>query len=382
MNIRQRYRNLPGGGIVDKVLYVAMRLAQREFLRRNPPHEPSKEVLRPELMPKNTKIYKELICVTGFGHSGSGAVADLLSEYSSVTVASNPDPNGSLRVRAAEDIEFDVVRGAGGLFAIEGVISKPNVHSQDAVCKMFCALFQRYYSPSSAVYGEHFRCITRKFLDDIIDYKIPSPFGYEFCPQLAGVGKKGFNILYGDEQQIPMFWLKTMDGSCYRRIASEYVKSFLRLIPSEKILVLDQAVSDCTADMDKYSDYFGPLKLIASYRDPRDVYATGISRKEFWIPQDPKVFVKWYMRQINPYLTMRRNDFLLLRFEDLVCDYFATIKKIENFIGLTASDHIRNKKAFDPDVSIKNVGCYKRCSSVNAIEVITNELREYCYEKK
>ena len=137
-NLKRRYANLSGTGFSEKLMYaVFVRLKQVLFsngvidlngLRTRPvkKHLPHREELSSS---------SRIVCLTGLGHSGSGAVADLLSEYDEVQVMSHVDTNGSLRNASTE--EFDLLCGAGGLFSLEEAFVTRNERVRDLAVKLF-----------------------------------------------------------------------------------------------------------------------------------------------------------------------------------------------------------------------------------------------------
>ena len=329
------------------------------------------------------KQYEKLVCLTGFGHSGSGAVLDLLSEYDNVTAKGFIDADGSARTcEQADAIECVFAPLAGGIWTLEKILPNGSMQEMDAFIKLFLAGISSMYNPSSTVYGEAFLNAAREFMDGIVDYCHTDSMGYEYCPHLHGVGENGFRCLYGDDAKMGIFKMRELSIKEYRQIASRFIRKIISLIPSNRILVLDQALSDGSADMEKYIDYFGELKLIAVYRDPRDVYVTARTLGISWIPPKPEDFIKMYNCYgiIDKYLKLNHPNFLMLRFEDVVNDYETSVRKVEQFIDLDAAAHKAIKQAFDPARSQKNIGIHARHPEyAKETEMIGRELRRFCY---
>ena len=161
--------------------------------------------------------------------------------------------------------------------------------------------------------------------------------------------------------------------------ASKYVRTFLSTIQSRPYLVLDQFVSDGNPDIDYHTKYCGPFKQLCVFRDPRDVFVTGVIKNEYWIPKNPEDFIIWYRANVSDYLTYSHPNLLILRFEDFVLDYDNVSEKIMNFVGINKSHHIHPKEWFDPSISCKNIGLWKYFEDQQAIRSIEHELGEYCY---
>lgn len=381
-NLKRRYANLSGTGFSEKSMYAAfVRLKQTLFKRgvvdlngsRTWPvkgHRPHKDALSP--------LPQRIVCLTGFGHSGSGAVADLLSEYDEVQVMSHIDLNGSLRSVSAE--EFDLLCGAGGLFSLEDAFNTNNERVRDLTVKMFLRFVDSLYIYSCGAFNDDFIELTRNFLDKIISWRTEEGLhgGFAFCPHLSVLGTHGQRLVLGSAG---VCWLKDLSVTEYRSIASDYARKVLALISDEhcKMLVLDQALTDGSCDIEKYEDYLGEIRLIATYRDPRDVYATGRILEESWIPSDPDFFVRWYLKRLKPYVHAHHPHFKLLRFENLVLKYNETVGEVEHFLGLSPCAHTRMRAGFDPSCSIKNIGIWREFSDQNVVRYIESKLKELCF---
>ena len=116
--------------------------------------------------------------------------------------------------------------------------------------------------------------------------------------------------------------------------------------------------------IENYSKFFNndDLKIIVLVRDPRDVF---LLNKYVWY-HDPRG-----KRLANPSLRTKVEDFvhdwertfkpipqgkniMRVQFEDLVYRYEETVAEIENFLGISSSQHIRKKEKFNPHKSIEN----------------------------
>ena len=324
---------------------------------------------------------KKIVCITGFGHSGSGAVVDLLSEYACNSVEGFVDHNCSLRKNSGR--EFDILRHAGGLFSLEDAVQNPNPFIQDACVKLFMALVATHYDDPRCSYKTVLVNSARRFLDVILDYSLPGGYGYDFCPHLDYISDRGYDLLFGrtGSRHQAIFFLKNMSVDAYRLAARGFVSSVLGKLASGKVLVLDQIVSDGTADMQKYEAYLDNMKLIAVWRDPRDVFVTAKINGVSWIPHEAKEFSMWY-RRISPYFSMHNMNYKLIRFEKLVHDYRNEVSSIEDFLGLDPNDHVAPKTAFNPDVSSVNVGIYRQylIEFGKDIKVIEKNLEEFLSE--
>lgn len=171
-----------------------------------------------------------------------------------------------------------------------------------------------------------------------------------------------------------------MSVSEYRKIANKYITAFLKTIPSKEYLLLDGADhTGGTNLIQMKKEYWGDYKSLIVYRDPRDIYATGIKKNVSWIPRDLETFVKWYSYLLPDYLKNPSSNFLLIRFEDFCLNYEETSKKINEYVGLDEKNHIYPRKYFNPDSSKNNIGLYNSIDNQEIIKDIERELKEYCY---
>lgn len=347
---------------------------------------------KPYVEPEHT--YKNLVCTMGFGHSGSGVIIDLLSEFDNTSVFGYRDKNGGSPLstdKSIDNMEVDIVRRYGGVFDLEKAFTYKNMYSYIHIMN-FLNLAGFYYKLGSKLfYNDKFMELTQKFIDDITKFKmkVEDPlvgdlafrFKDSFAPMYKNVADP---FVYNEnEQERYIYALKDLTVKEYREIAREYVKSILNIINSKDFLVLDQFLSERSADFEKYHDYVGDYKQITVYRDPRDVYVTGRLINARWIPKDKEEFVKGYDGDlIKKYIETKSKYSLVVRFEDLVLDYDNTVPKILDFLGLKKENHVAPKTQFRPEYSIRNIGMYKNYEDKETIDYIEENLKEFCYYPK
>lgn len=376
------YRN---GGLVDRLCFVAWKILQRRLVRKRIIEYNGERHWRNIPIARYSppaKTAEKIVCLTGFGHSGSGAVADLLSEYQTTTVMSFKDRNGSGQYDGAESYEIDFLKAFNGVFSLERLFDATIRYPKYGDCeiRLFISLIADTVVKTGGIYGEEFLRLTREFVSSLIRAKRPVSYGFSACPHLErlGIGKE--KLFWGEETNY-LYTLRGLSREDYVRIAGDYICQLIRTIESNKFLVLDQAVSDGTADMNRYQSYLGPMKLIAVRRDPRDVYVTGRMLGEPWIPSDPDQFIDWYAgKNILAYAESRHPDLKLIWFEDLILNYKTVVGEIEEFLGLNSADHLLKGQFLTPSRSARNIGIYKTYSDQKAIGKITaafsaNELK-------
>ena len=344
----------------------------------------------PYAEPKNT--YKKLICLQGFGHSGSGALLDLLAEFDNLTVIGYHDFNGgATELNNNKCCEFDFLRIKGGIFDLMSAftINQNNFWLADCKLKDFITMSEYNYRQYGGFYNDKYMELTNEFINKLVDYTdeteygLDSNFAFRFDKALYQKDYVNLRTPYEFHNIKPRYryFLKNLSGDEYLEIAKEYVTSLLKTIESKEYLVLDQFLSDYCANFDLYKKVVGDYRLIAVYRDPRDVYATGILLKEPWIPKDKETFVKWYSKLVKPYIGKSSKNFMMIRFEDLILQNESTTQKVADFLGIDISHHVNKQKYLITEKSSKNIGIYKKLTEHSEqIKYIEDQLKEYCYQ--
>ncbi len=383
----KRFRGLPKGSLVNKLLLILYRRIHNRLIRAkmldiNGKWYPASQPLGLEPLPaEQSDSNRDVICVTGFGYSGSGAVLDILSEYDDVTLVHAVDKDCGKQLDNTVFAEFDLLRHVGGVFDLEAAFQTENAFVRDGKIRAFLRFVAFLYDEEAPVWDDAFLLCTRQFLDSLIHYRCRTGNGgYVFSRHLALLGTRGAELLWGPEGKSDLFFLRDLTVSEYRALAKRYITGLFDGMGTTRHLLLDQAVSDYTAEMERYVDYLGPIKLIAVSRDPRDVYATARLKKEDWIPEDVDSFIANYGPLVNRYTRLHHPDYLLVRFEDVVLNYEVLLRRMEDFLGFRPENHRFVKKSFDPAISRKNIGVYRSFADQATMDKIHKALAPLCYE--
>lgn len=343
------------------------------------------EISRPYKEPKST--YKKLICVTGFFYSGSGAVVDLLREFNNITAICRPDKESGTQLKKSQQQEVDFFRDYSGVLDLESAFEAFYPYVQDLKLKSFITISEYHYR-KGGIYTDKFMQLTWNFINELVEYKKTIP--HVPAGGKAFTVKEGFLLnfknlaspfVFKPENGNIVYFLKNLSVKEYREIAKKYVTSVLKTINSKEILLLDQMLSNGCTDINKLEDYLGKFKNIAVYRDPRDVYTQGIQNNLKFLPHEVEIFAKWYKNYVEPYKNLQHEDFLLLRFEDLILDFENTKKRILEFANIDESHHTKPKSCLQTEVSRQNIGLYKTFEDQDAIKYIEENLSEYCYNQ-
>ena len=152
-------------------------------------------------------------------------------------------------------------------------------------------------------------------------------------------------------------------------------------------LTLDQLVSPY--QVASVLPFFDDLKVIIVDRDPRDIFLLNefVWKRAAYICDTSCVitFIEWY-RSIREHWRIQdaeSSSILRLNFEDLVYNYQESIESIEQFLGISPSDHLDKFKFFDPSHSLKNTRLWHQpeysCVS-DKISLISAMLPEYLHD--
>lgn len=268
------------------------------------------------------------------------------------------------------------------------------------LCKKGCRNGKGLFAPAGFnlknTISKDFLKITEKYISELSDYTYKKDFyHYKF--------KKSYLKYVIDRYRWAIEYLskgklKTANrniATCYfahptQERFNEATKNYFNELFEDKIseiegnyIILDQAISPNNTQV--IHRYFHKSKMIIIDRDPRDMYVDSIQWGDGMEKQyQTKDAAMRYVLQAK---ALRDNmilddDILYVRFEDLIINYDETRLRILQFLGLEEKDHINKKKFLKPEVSIKNIGIwrkfYKECQE--AIDTIKEELPDLCYD--
>lgn len=341
--------------------------------------------------------YYDYVCVSGYGWSGSSAVVDLLHEFKSCYL-----PPAEFRVvkdpYGLDDLYYStVVKGSpeGSVdFAVKDFISYMKFLNQTP------SRFRPGFNYRKLL-GQSFENATREFISSLVNFEyLNSWWMFDFkmdrsewlIRRITGmIINKLMKLLHVRYR----FNSKTSEGKSYfvnvskekfLELSRKYIDDIFTPLISQSTashVILDQAVP--LLNYENEMNFFREPKLIVVDRDPRDIYANLIELN-FWFGKD---FAK--TRDVNKFITMHKasrinrqqlkkdSSVLLLRFEDLIYNYEESIKRVIEFIGLKHDDHTNKREFFDPDISINNVGMWRRVITESEANVIVSDLEDYCY---
>lgn len=332
--------------------------------------------------------------VSGFFSSGSSAMVDLLKEFkgfyeSNAEIRFIKDPYGIVQMENAIVNNWEFINSTA---AISDFLD---------LCRKGCRNGKGLFAPAGfnlkKTISNDFLKITEDYVLELTDYTYKFDFyHYKF--------KKNYFKYIIDRYRWAIEYLskgkfKTANrniAQCYfahpsqERFNEATQRYFCRLFDNHvsedqerSFIILDQAVSPNNTQI--IHRYFKRAKMIIIDRDPRDMYVDDI----LWGENLDKNYQtrEAAMRYVIRARALREgivldDDILYVRFEDLVVNYEDTCMKVLNFLGLEPKDHVNKKKYLKPEVSIKNVGIWRKFYGEcrDAIDTIYEELPDLCYD--
>lgn len=364
---------------LEKILVNSLPLGLYKFLREKHRHptfgDLYKQFLETEAdsFSSESSKFRNIISIQGLGYSGSGAIMDSLREYDNVKILADTDKEGSKSAVKSGFDEIHLLKQAGGLFEIERFLDCDNTFLNDALLGRFIKMTERsdIYRKIPASRQFYFAFL-RSITDGVIFNKRIYYNNYLY----------NYNLDHGS----PLSYLKKMSVCDYRRICKQFLINITNLLYSKGVdfLVLDQLLQDDEYDMNKYLDYIPNLKLIVSFRDPRDVYAYGVEKDIEWIHHhgDVEMFIRFYKNcRLKNLDISSSSGYLVLRFEECVTDYDSQMARIVEYLGLDETHHVAHRTFFDPDISKNGIGIWRKSPlSKDVFSRIYEELHEYCWE--
>lgn len=323
--------------------------------------------------------YQHVISVQGYGYSGSGAVVDILREFSDVTVYGSIDADYSGATSKMGYSEFDICRHPGGLFEIERYLNSDNLFFNDAVIKRFLSFIdKRFCKRGNLLYTENFRMNLLRFLNEIVDFSVDNMPSEQFNLHV----RTSLSFL---KYRYSIFFIKKMSVEEYRCRARYFLNAIFNDFKPNRYLALDQFFSDLGDNYLMKKQYVPNLKTIIVRRDPRDVFLYAHLKRVAWIPSyNVEVFVKWYATMLKN-INKNPDEVLVLQLENLILNYDESLAKIKGYLQLDDASHTRKRQFFDPKVSVKNLMLWKdelnKKKFNKELLYIEKELKQWCYNE-
>lgn len=328
------------------------------------------------------------ITVCSYCGTGSGAVADLLREFDNVKSLTN--------------YEFRFAHDPDGLSELEyNLVENFNRHNSGHALKRF-KKFVDYYSNHfmapryEAFFHGEWKRLAYEYINSLTDFSFPGiwQFDYydkgswwEFWHKLPNRILRKLHIA-DEDIETGMFSKEITLASHpseekFLECTVRFTDALLNSVNKDKLpfLMAEQLLP--SSNIERHMRYFSNIRAIVVERDPRDLYLLA---KYLWnskiVPSDIDLFCKWfeYARSTRNSENWNSEKIMLVQFEDLIYKYDETKKKILDFVGLKAENHIYPKTHFIPEVSIKNTRLWKqKASYAEEADYIARKLPQYLY---
>lgn len=326
-------------------------------------------------------------CASYYG-SGSSAITDLISEYEDVFSLTNEefrfvqDPNG------ISDLEYNLVenfnRHNSG-WALKQYKKKVDFYSGNFLTHRY----EKYFKGN-------WKKISYNYINELTDFSYKGSWVYDILAKgtiyfyfTLILNKLLKETIWRKQPERSLNLLKNEITYCshpseekFLKLTRNYIfELFNSISGNSSNIMVDQIVP--STNLKRYIRYFDDIKVIIVDRDPRDIYCL---EKNIWkdglVPNSPKIFCKWYKYTRygrNKELRENKTNVKFIQFEDLIYNYDATVKEIENWLGL--KHHIYPKKFLNPNKSIKNTRTWGKYPYLKKdIKFIEEKLSDYLYE--
>lgn len=325
-----------------------------------------------------------IIGVCGLGYTGSGAVIDLLKEYSGLQVEDKD--------------EFGLVFRPDGLQDLCYQVTHPRRYmSSDMAIHRFIRLYRHTFRPRAG-WGKDYSEQAEAYLDEFINsiaqvswmgtwsgdaYMKPSLLNSvngHICMRISRIADRKFGKMIYPNREM---YLSVLPEN-YMKSAIELISRLFQMLGYDDsgTLVLNQPFPG--NDPASCFGYFRDAKAIVVDKDPRDLYYQckfEVKSNCTWTPcYSVEKFTAYYRALRRGMKRESSENVLFVRFEDLIYEYESTVKKIEEFIGLSPENHIYPKKYLDTDISVNNTQLFRKYASLKADTAhIESQLGEYLF---
>ncbi len=346
----------------------------------------------------------KIVDISGFGHSGKTIICDLIKEFNGFHVCDH-------------NFEFNLLRIQDGLIDLKkSLLDNWSPIRSDSAVKRFKNLIIRvgpkakFSNPKSLFYSNgmnydsffnnKFSQISLNYINSLIDYEYYGEWPYssleknpfnQFLIRLLNQ----FGISNHRKEKISI-----SSGKNFLLKTRNYLDKLFSEMPNTNLKNI--VINNAFEPFDPYGSilFFNNAKSIIVHRDPRDIYCSTLKsfesqifipdydkstyhkdlKRDFLNTNDLELFIerqKIYFSKVNLNSSER---VLRISFEETVMDYENQLKKIYDFLEIDSTSHDQKFKFFDPKLSAKNIGLWKNYEKVEEINLIHNELKEYCYK--
>jgi len=318
----------------------------------------------------NQSRLTEYIILLGTFYSGSGVVYDYLS--------GRGDLNDPL-----QGTEYQLPQMPNGLMTLEAITKKAfHPPTADFALNQFEKITKKL-SQSETLwrYGKDYASmiplfdkVVEQFIKDICAAKLPMQLHWHRTMQSQSAIKYFFSKLknYLGFIKVAPDTRLLVSQEDFIIAAQKMHTELFRTETDKRPILLNQAGSGWNPI--ESTKYFLNQKVVLVTRDPRDQFA---ELKQFKKAARVEGFIDWY-KEMQQRLRQTDNPILLrLRFEDFVNKYNEMVNVLCNHVSI----NYKTASSYEPNLSKKNIGKYKKILSHQEIDVIESNLSEYIYIK-
>jgi len=318
----------------------------------------------------NQSRLTEYIILLGTFYSGSGVVYDYLS--------GRGDLNDPL-----QGTEYQLPQMPNGLMTLEAITKKAfHPPTADFALNQFEKITKKL-SQSETLwrYGKDYASmiplfdkVVEQFIKDICAAKLPMQLHWHRTMQSQSAIKYFFSKLknYLGFIKVAPDTRLLVSQEDFIIAAQKMHTELFRTETDKRPILLNQAGSGWNPI--ESTKYFLNQKVVLVTRDPRDQFA---ELKQFKKAARVEGFIDWY-KEMQQRLRQTDNPILLrLRFEDFVNKYNEMVNVLCNHVSI----NYKTASSYEPNLSKKNIGKYKKILSLQEIDVIESNLSEYIYIK-
>lgn len=336
-----------------------------------------------------------IISLSGYGYSGSGAVMDLLCEFEDVE---------------SVDFEFQILYFPDGIADLDYKLNESCVrfYDSDLAINRFLTLCKKWEVDYEPLFHGHLYDMAKEYVDNITSLQWNSYWAYD----RLGYGREHYKNIEDVNERIyrqnrrrafinkflrslklqqltikpyvecfnsrPMYLSIKPDK--FIEHTRQFMNKILRFInTNNKTVVFDQFLPPHNPS--KYFKYINiPIKSIVVERDPRDTWIMSCVKKISFIPHDNlQDFIIWYRENNKQSIIVEDESVLRIKFEDIIYRYRETVDLIKSFT--TLENHIFPKQKFNPNISINNTQLVLKYPEYkDDIKIIEKELSEFLYD--
>ena len=342
----------------------------------------------------------QILDVSGLGNAGKSAVVDFLREF---------QPVHSFEY----SFEFDLLRLPNGILDLEHhlvqswspIRSNYALRAFDRLCYKLAGsqmrknikafLFSSGHGYEARFDGEFLK-LAREFSSSFVvdEYQAFWPYYLLEDSLLSRAIKKIKLKAKATDSLLSPIYL--VDGQEFSKKCSAFVhKLFARHMTSDKKLL---TLNNCfdAFDPERSLNLIENSKSIIVYRDPRDVFVSGLNASKVQKSEDRKLQafdnnginksflggdnIQTFIKRQNLYFSKlykgKDSRVKLIRFEDFVLNHKKIKQEILDFLELTPQQQTQKETLFRVEKSAQNIGIWKQYSNADEINYIVKNLEE------